>query len=143
MNYLYILLPLLILFLIGLRIVQSNERGLIERLGKYHDLAYPGFHWIIPFIDTLHKVKTTRSPVNNENPTAINNDKTAISINVYFKPIAANENRRKSARTRNNQKWKVAQFNNENGNEISYRPAYQIVAEDVEMNNMVETVGFN
>ena len=48
MNYLYLLIPVVLIFLVGIRIVRPTQRGLIERLGKYHNFANPGFHWIIP-----------------------------------------------------------------------------------------------
>jgi len=43
MNYLYIIIPVLFLFLIGIRIIRQTQRGLIERLGKYYNFANPGF----------------------------------------------------------------------------------------------------
>ncbi|MGD9931115.1 MAG: SPFH domain-containing protein [Mangrovibacterium sp.] len=51
MNYLFLIIPVLVFFLVGVRIVRPTQRGLVERLGKYKMLANPGFHWIIPIID--------------------------------------------------------------------------------------------
>jgi len=45
---------LVLFFFIGIRIVRPMGRGLIERLGKYHRFAGPGFHWIIPIIDRMY-----------------------------------------------------------------------------------------
>lgn len=53
MIYLYLIIPVLIFLLLGIRIVRPTHRGLIERLGKYKKLANPGFHWIIPVVDRL------------------------------------------------------------------------------------------
>jgi regulator of protease activity HflC (stomatin/prohibitin superfamily) len=39
------------LFLTGIKIVRPTRRGLVERLGKYHHFANPGFHWLIPVAD--------------------------------------------------------------------------------------------
>ena len=48
-GFLYpIFLIFILLFIFGIRIVRPTQRGLIERLGKYHKFARPGFHWIIP-----------------------------------------------------------------------------------------------
>jgi regulator of protease activity HflC (stomatin/prohibitin superfamily) len=58
------------LFLAGIRIVRPTRRGLIERLGKYHHFANPGFHWIIPVIDKLYQVNITEQLV-NANPQEI------------------------------------------------------------------------
>jgi regulator of protease activity HflC (stomatin/prohibitin superfamily) len=46
--FIYIAIPIIILFLSGIRIVRPTQRGLIERLGKYQNFASPGFHWFIP-----------------------------------------------------------------------------------------------
>jgi regulator of protease activity HflC (stomatin/prohibitin superfamily) len=53
MEYLVLIVGVIavIIFLQGIRIVRPTNRGLIERLGKYHRFAMPGFHWIIPAID--------------------------------------------------------------------------------------------
>jgi regulator of protease activity HflC (stomatin/prohibitin superfamily) len=40
-------------------IVLLTKRGLIERPGKYHKLANPAFHWIIPVIDRIYMVNVT------------------------------------------------------------------------------------
>ncbi len=47
-NLFYLIIPVIIIFLLGMRIIRPTHRGLIERLGKYHHFAQPGFHWIIP-----------------------------------------------------------------------------------------------
>jgi len=59
MNYLYLIIPVVLLFFAGIRIVRPTQRGLIEMLGKYHNFANPGFHWIIPIIDKLYPVNVT------------------------------------------------------------------------------------
>ncbi len=39
-----IVIGVLILLFLGIRIIRPTHRGLIERLGKYHNYANPGFH---------------------------------------------------------------------------------------------------
>ncbi len=39
MNYLYLIIPVVLLFFAGIRIVRPTQRALIERLGKYHNFA--------------------------------------------------------------------------------------------------------
>src|SRR5258708_19317644 len=56
----------IILFFLGVRIIRPTHRGLIERLGKYHHFASPGFHWIIPFIDRMYQINTTEQMINAE-----------------------------------------------------------------------------
>ena len=73
MNYLYLIIPVVLLFLVGIKIVRPTERGLIERLGKYHSLANPGFHWIIPGIDRLYMINVTEQMVDAEPQEIITN----------------------------------------------------------------------
>ena len=44
----------IIFFFMGIRIVRPTQRALIERLGKYNRFASPGFHWIIPIIESMY-----------------------------------------------------------------------------------------
>lgn len=87
MNYLYIIVPIVLIFLAGIRIVRPTHKGLIERLGKYHKLANPGFHWIIPIIDRLFYVNITEQMVDAEPQEIITNDNLNASVDaqVYFR----------------------------------------------------------
>lgn len=44
MTYLFIIIPVVVILLAGIRIARPTQRGLMERLGKYNSLALPGFH---------------------------------------------------------------------------------------------------
>jgi regulator of protease activity HflC (stomatin/prohibitin superfamily) len=85
--YLYLIIPVVIFFLIGIRIVRPTHRGLIERLGKYKKLADPGFHWIIPVVDRLFMVNITEQMVDAEPQEIITNDNLNASVDaqVYFR----------------------------------------------------------
>lgn len=87
MNYIYVIIPALFLFFIGIRIVRPTQKGLIERLGKYHNFANPGFHWIIPVIDKLYMVNVTEQMVDAQPQEIITNDNLNASVDaqVYFK----------------------------------------------------------
>jgi regulator of protease activity HflC (stomatin/prohibitin superfamily) len=87
MNYLYLLIPLAIIILSGIRIVQNKQRGLIERLGKYKKYVRPGFHWIIPLIDKLHKVDVAEQVVDIEHQKIATYDDhfTNVNARVYFR----------------------------------------------------------
>ncbi len=87
MNYLYIIVPIVLIFLAGIRIVRPTHKGLIERLGKYHKLANPGFHWIIPIIDRIFYVNITEQMVDAEPQEIITNDNLNASVDaqVYFR----------------------------------------------------------
>ena len=82
-----ILIILVILFFLGVRIVRPTHRGLIERLGKYHNFADPGFHWIIPFIDKMYQINTTEQMINAESQEIITYDNlnARVDAQVYFK----------------------------------------------------------
>ena len=78
---------LLCFFLIGIRIVRPTHRGLIERLGKYHRYANPGFNWIIPVIDKMYLVNVTEQLVNADPQEIITNDNlnAVVDAQIYFK----------------------------------------------------------
>lgn len=87
MNYLLIIIPVVLIFFWGIRIVRPTQRALIERLGKYHNFANPGFHWIIPIIDRLYIVNVTEQMVDAEPQEIITNDNLNASVDaqVYFR----------------------------------------------------------
>jgi len=109
MNYLYLIIPVLILFFIGIRIVRPTERGLIERLGKYHSFANPGFHWIIPVIDRLFLVNVTEQMVDAEPQEIITNDNlnARVDAQVYFRVKADEVSVKGSIYNVNNFKWQI------------------------------------
>ncbi|RPH31645.1 MAG: SPFH/Band 7/PHB domain protein [Bacteroidales bacterium] len=109
MNYLYLIIFVIILFLIGIRIVRPTQRGLIERLGKYHNFAHPGFHWIIPVIDKIFIVNVTEQMVDAEPQEIITNDNLNASVDaqVYFRVKADEESVKGSIYNVNNYRWQI------------------------------------
>jgi len=109
MYYLYLIIPLVVLFFVGIRIVRPTQRGLIERLGKYHHFANPGFHWIIPVIDRLYMVNVTEQMVDAEPQEIITNDNLNASVDaqVYFRVKANEESVKGSIYNVNNYKWQI------------------------------------
>jgi regulator of protease activity HflC (stomatin/prohibitin superfamily) len=77
----------LLLFFAGIRIIRPTHRGLVERLGKYHRFAMPGFHWIIPGIEKMYSVNITERMINAEPQEIITNDNlnARVDAQVYFK----------------------------------------------------------
>ena len=75
------------IFILGMRIIRPTRRGLIERLGKYHHFANPGFHWIIPLIDKLYLVNITELLVNANPQEIITNDNlnAMVDAQIYYK----------------------------------------------------------
>jgi len=109
MNYLYIIIPLVLIFFMGIRIVRPTERGLIERLGKYYNFAYPGFHWIIPIIDKLYMVNVTEQMVDAEPQEIITNDNlnARVDAQVYFKVKSDEESVKGSIYNVNNYTYQI------------------------------------
>ena len=83
-----ILIPIIVFLLfLGVRIVRPTHRWLVERLGKYHRFANPGFNWIVPFIDKMYQVNVTEQMINADKQEIITNDNLNASVDaqVYFK----------------------------------------------------------
>lgn len=100
---------LVFFFLIGIRIIRPMDRGLIERLGKYHRFANPGFHWIIPIIDRLYKVNITERMVDALPQEIITNDNlnAKVDAQVYFKVKADEDNVKKSIYNVNDYQYQI------------------------------------
>jgi regulator of protease activity HflC (stomatin/prohibitin superfamily) len=109
MNYMYLIIPALFLFFIGIRIVRPTQKGLIERLGKYHNFASPGFHWIIPVIDRIYMVNVTEQMVDAQPQEIITNDNLNASVDaqVYFRVRSDEDSVKSSIYNVNNYKWQI------------------------------------
>lgn len=99
----------LFIFLIGIRIVRPTHRGLIERLGKYHHFAGPGFHWVIPVIDKMYLINITEQMVDAEPQEIITNDNlnARVDAQVYFKVKSDEESVKASQYNVNNYQWQI------------------------------------
>ena len=107
--YLYLIIPVVIFLLLGIRIVRPTHRGLIERLGKYKKLADPGFHWIIPVVDRLFMVNITEQMVDAEPQEIITNDNLNASVDaqVYFRVKSDEESIKGSTYDVDNYQWQI------------------------------------
>jgi regulator of protease activity HflC (stomatin/prohibitin superfamily) len=105
----YIVIPIVPTFLIGIRIVRPTHRGLLERLGKYRKLANPGFHWIIPIVDRIYMVNITEQMVDAEPQEIITNDNLNASVDaqVYFRVKSDEESIKGSTYDVNNYQWQI------------------------------------
>jgi regulator of protease activity HflC (stomatin/prohibitin superfamily) len=109
MLYIYIVIAALLLFFSGIKIVRPTQRGLIERLGKYHNFANAGFHWIIPVIDRIFMVNVTEQMVDAEPQEIITNDNLNASVDaqVYFRVKSDEESVKGSIYNVNNYTWQI------------------------------------
>lgn len=96
-------------FLLGMRIVRPTRRGLVERLGKYHRFANPGFNWIIPMIDHLYLVNITEQLVNAEPQEIITNDNlnAVVDAQIYFRVKPDEDNVKNSQYNVNNVNFQI------------------------------------
>jgi regulator of protease activity HflC (stomatin/prohibitin superfamily) len=110
MNILYLVILIVVLFFFaGIRIVRPTQRALIERLGKYHNFANPGFHWIIPIIDKLYLVNVTEQMVDAQPQEIITNDNLNASVDaqVYFRVKSEEESVKGSIYNVNNYRLQI------------------------------------
>lgn len=69
-------------------IVPEKHKFIMERLGKFHQTLDPGFHWMIPGIDSIHyKVSLKEQAIHVNNQRAITKDNVALTIDgvVFFR----------------------------------------------------------
>ena len=110
MSIIGLLIPIgAVLFFAGIRIVRPTHRGLVERLGRYHAFANPGFHWIIPVIDRMYQVNVTEQMVDAEPQEIITNDNlnARVDAQVYFKVKADEESVKSCQYSVNNYQWQI------------------------------------
>lgn len=76
-----------VLAALSVRTVRPDERGLIERFGKYHRFAEPGLVILIPLIDSIIKVDITEDMVDAKQQEVITKDRlnAVVDAQIYFK----------------------------------------------------------
>ena len=70
----------------GVKIIRPFERGLVERLGKYHATTEPGLRLILPFIDRMVRVDMRERVVDIPPQEVITSDNVVVSVDavVYY-----------------------------------------------------------
>ena len=73
----------------SVRIVRPYQRGVVERLGKYHLTADPGLRLIIPFVDRMRLVDMREQVVDVPPQEVITSDNVVVSVDavVYYEPV--------------------------------------------------------
>lgn len=86
-----IVLIIVVIFLIivvsmSLKIVRPFERGLVERLGKFHKMAEPGLNFIVPFIERLIKVDLREMLIDVPPQEVITRDNVIVTVDavIYY-----------------------------------------------------------
>jgi len=76
----------------SLRIVRPTEKGLVERLGKYHRFVIGGITFLVPFVDRIIKVNITERMTPVQRQDVITKDKVFMGVDaVVFYRIKPEE----------------------------------------------------
>ncbi|HSX48395.1 MAG TPA: slipin family protein [Candidatus Nanoarchaeia archaeon] len=71
---------LIVVLIMGIRVVQQYEKGVVFRLGKTHAVKEPGLRLIIPFIDSLRKVNLRIITLPVQSQKIITKDNVSIDV---------------------------------------------------------------
>ncbi len=86
---LFFILALVIVYVImGVRIVQPYQKGVVEQLGRYKETVDPGLRIIKPFIERLRHVDMREQVIDVPPQEVITQDNVAVSVDavIYFEP---------------------------------------------------------
>jgi regulator of protease activity HflC (stomatin/prohibitin superfamily) len=74
-------------FLIGIRIIDQYEDGLVLTFGRYTSLREPGFRWVFPIVQRMIKVDKRIATVDVPRQEVITKDNVTVGVDavVYFK----------------------------------------------------------
>ncbi len=78
-------------FLLGLRIINEYEQGVILRLGRYGGLKTAGLKWIIPFVDRLLVIDMRIAAEQVPPQDVITRDNVSVKVSavIYFRVLQA------------------------------------------------------
>lgn len=68
--------------LMGFYTIDQQERGVVLRLGKYHETVTPGLAWNPPLIDNVEKVNVTKVRSHSSRGTMLTEDENIVEINL-------------------------------------------------------------
>jgi regulator of protease activity HflC (stomatin/prohibitin superfamily) len=90
-----IIIPLVVIvyaIIWSLRIVRPTEKGLVERLGRYHRFVQGGITFLVPFVDRIIKVNITERMTPVQRQDVITKDKVFMGVDaVVFYRIKPEE----------------------------------------------------
>ncbi|MET4000020.1 FtsH protease activity modulator HflK [Marinobacterium sp. MBR-109] len=73
----------------GFYTVDQQERGIVLRLGKYHDTVQPGLQWNPPLIDDVTKVNTTRIRTYDHRSLMLTEDENIVDVDMTVQYVVA------------------------------------------------------
>lgn len=89
-----VFLILLILVFSSIKIVNTGSLFVVERLGQFHRVLEPGWHFVIPFVDFVRKKISTKQQILDIEPqNVITKDNVKISIDnvIFYKVMNAKD----------------------------------------------------
>ena len=68
-------------------VIDQTEAGLVMRLGKYNRRLEPGFHWVIPFFESVEAddITTRVESMVNQSLTTRDGKKILVSVNIQWR----------------------------------------------------------
>ena len=73
----------------GFYTVDQQERGIVLRLGKYHETVQPGLQWNPPLIDEVTKVNTTRIRTYDHRSLMLTEDENIVDIDMTVQYVVS------------------------------------------------------
>jgi regulator of protease activity HflC (stomatin/prohibitin superfamily) len=83
----FIIVVLIVIVLLGVRVVQQYQKGVVFRFGKIVGQKEPGLSWVIPFIDQVRRVdlRTITLPIPPQKIITKDNVSVDVSAVAYYK----------------------------------------------------------
>lgn len=80
--WIVLLIALLVWAGMGVYTVDQQERGVVLRLGKYHDTVGPGLQWNPPMIDNVTLVNVTRVRTRDQRSLMLTEDENIVDVDM-------------------------------------------------------------
>jgi len=68
----------------SLRIIRPYQRGLVERLGRFHNNRNPGLNMIIPFLETLKRIDIRERVLDVPSQSIITKDNVVVEVDAII-----------------------------------------------------------
>jgi regulator of protease activity HflC (stomatin/prohibitin superfamily) len=82
-----LIVVVLFVFILGsmsIRIIRPYQRGLVERLGRFHNRRNPGLNIIVPFIETLVKIDMRERVIDVPAQSIITKDNVVVEVDAII-----------------------------------------------------------
>jgi regulator of protease activity HflC (stomatin/prohibitin superfamily) len=78
-----------VLLILGVRVLQEYERGVLFRLGRFAGVKTAGINWIIPFVDRLVRISLREIVMDVPPQEVITRDNVSVKVNavLYFRVL--------------------------------------------------------